>query len=109
MKEYLLELKAKNLQSEFICEGFAGGMLKYDGVKSGLRRICKRLGVKRITPHEMRHSATDLYYTAGASTEDLRRLLNHSSTQTTKIYIHRTDKRLSEVANNITSLRVELV
>lgn len=92
--------KSKALNS-FVVESFNGGMLSYHSLLTGLRRLCRKAGVKRITPHEMRHSACDLYYSNGANTEDLRRLLNHASSATTMTYIHRTNERLQSIAGNI--------
>jgi site-specific recombinase XerD len=55
----------------------------------------------RVTPHELRHSCTELYVQAGASAEDLRRLLNHKSLAATIRYMHRTDERLQRIASQV--------
>lgn len=73
----------------------------YGAYQRGLRDLCKTLGLPKVTPHELRHSATELYFQAGASTEDVRRLLNHASLSATKRYIHRTDERLNRIAEGV--------
>jgi integrase len=86
----------------FVCLNAIGGMLSYESfVQKVLPKLCERAGVKRITPHELRHSCTELYVEAGASTEDLRRLLNHKSLTATLRYLHRTDERLAGIASKI--------
>jgi integrase len=101
LKEYLRGLDRK--PDDFVVSGFRGGMLKYDGYNKALKRMCRAAGVKEMEPHELRHSCTEIYIQAGASTEDIRRLLNHKSLTSTKGYIHRTDERLNSIAQSITS------
>jgi len=95
-----LRPKAKGrMESDFVCPNILGGMLSYESFnRRMLPQFCKQAGVKRITPHELRHSCTELYVQAGASAEDLRRLLNHKSLSATLHYMHRTDERLQGIA-----------
>ncbi|MGZ3697593.1 MAG: tyrosine-type recombinase/integrase [Bdellovibrionota bacterium] len=87
---------------DFVCPNVIGGMLNYESfVRKSLPALCKKAGVKRITPHELRHSCTEIYVQAGASAEDLRRLLNHKSLSATIRYMHRTDERLQSIASKI--------
>ncbi len=72
-----------------------------DAQRTALTKICKELSLPRVTAHELRHSCTELYIEAGASAEDIRRLLNQSSLTATARYIHRTDERLTKIAGNI--------
>jgi integrase len=96
---YLAERKGS--PDDFVASGKFGGMLKYEILLSGLKRLCQKAGVRKISPHELRHSCTELYVEAGASAEDLRRLLNQSSLQATQRYIHRTDERLRSIAGQV--------
>lgn len=87
---------------EFVAKGPRGGMLGYDTYWKALRRLCAELELPMITPHELRHSSSVLYAAAGASTEDLGRLLNHkNASSATATYIHRTDDRLMSIARRI--------
>lgn len=86
---------------EFVAQGCNGGMLSYETYLRALRRLCKAAQVPEVTPHELRHSCTELYVQAGASAEDIRRLLNQSSLTATARYMHRTDERLSGIAAKV--------
>jgi integrase len=102
LQEFLRERSAGKKPEDFVAENFIGGMLNYETFASRtLPALCKEAGIKRITPHELRHSCTELYVEAGASAEDLRRLLNHKSLTATLRYIHRTDERLMSVADRV--------
>jgi site-specific recombinase XerD len=102
LHDFLFELSKGKKPDDFVCLSLAGGMLSYEAfVARTLPGLCKKAGVKRITPHELRHSCTELYVQAGASSEDLRRLLNHKSLSATIRYMHRTDERLQGIAGKI--------
>jgi integrase len=102
LKDFLLELSKGKDPDDFVCLGRFGTMSSYESlVTKMLPKFCRQAGVKRITPHELRHSCTELYVQAGASSEDLRRLLNHKSLSATIRYMHRTDERLMGIANRI--------
>jgi integrase len=100
LMEYLLP-KRRQISSQFVACGPTGEMLSYHSFYSGLKRLCKEAGVTPVTPHELRHSCTELYVEWGASLEDLRRLLNHKSSSVTATYIHQTDERLQNIAVDV--------
>lgn len=87
----------------WVAPGPSRGMLPYETYLHALRRICRQAGVPVVTPHELRHSSTEIWIQAGASAEDIRRLLNHSSLTATSAYIHRTDGRLAQLARRVGS------
>lgn len=99
LKEYLLERKVG--PEAFVAPGPNGTMLSYETYIKAVKRACHKAGVPIVTPHELRHSCTEIYVQAGASTEDIRRLLNQKSLTATKRYIHRTDERLNQIAGRI--------
>lgn len=86
---------------QFVACGPKGGMLSYETYNSGLKRLCRKAGVPVMTPHELRHSCTEIWIEAGASQMDIQRLLCHASAATTLTYIHRTDDRLSAIGDRI--------
>ncbi len=97
--EYLKE--RQGAPDEFVAQGPKGGMLSYETYCRAVPRTTLRLGLPRITPHELRHSCTEIYVQAGASAEDVRRLLNQGSLTATARYIHRTNDRVSELATRV--------
>jgi len=99
--DYLQEIRESSKRGPFVASGMKGGMLKYNIFLSNLEKFCKEVKVTRITPHELRHSCTELYMEAGASAEDVRRLLNQSSLTATWRYIHRTNDRLTGIAEQV--------
>lgn len=99
LKEYLMTLPRD--PDGFVAHGAKGGMLPYHTYLVALRRLCVDAGVLEVTPHELRHTCTEIYVQAGASAEDIRRLLNHSGFTATKHYIHRTDERLTSIAGKL--------
>ena len=86
---------------DFVVPGPRGGMLVYATYNKALKRLCREAGVMEMEPHELRHTSTEIWANAGASTEDIRRLLNHKSLTSTKGYIHRTDDRLNQLGRSI--------
>lgn len=101
LKKYLMDITEGKNGDSFIVEKPAGGIVTYEKYNLTLKKLCREAEVKVVTPHELRHSSTELYYEAGASVEDIRRLLNHKSLSSTQKYIHRTDRRLSSIAENV--------
>jgi integrase len=109
LREYLWERWERSSQDldALICEGPRGGMLDHGTYLKALTSLCAKAGVPRVTPHELRHSATEIWVEAGASQEDLRRLLNHSpGSSATQRYMHRTDRRLQGIAGKMHSLKL---
>jgi integrase len=92
LRDYLLENPPG--PNDYVAPGPNGGMLSYDTFIKALKSLCRKADVPVITPHELRHSCTEIWVQAGASTEDIRRLLNHHSLDSTQNYIHRTSPRL---------------
>ena len=101
LKSYLMELPNREPKA-FVAPGPDGeSMLSYDTYIKALAQLCLRAKVPVITPHELRHSATELWVKNGATVEDIRRLLNHSNVSATMRYIHRTDDRLMELGKDL--------
>jgi integrase len=78
-----------------------GSMLPYETYLRGLKRLCRFHGLPELSTHELRHSCSELWVSMGATQEDVRRLLNQKSVQTTARYIHRTDGRLTQIGERI--------
>lgn len=101
LREFLLE-RQKRRTSEFVAPAWHGGMMNYDTYEGALKRACRLSDLPVLTTHSLRHSATEIWIKAGASIEDIRRLLNHKAgSSSTKRYIHRTEERLQAVGLRI--------
>jgi integrase len=102
LMEYLDSLRRRRGSTKgFVVPSGKGEMLPYETYLRGLRPLCESAGVPIVTPHELRHSCTEIYVQAGASAEDVRRLLNQSSLTATARYMHRTEGRLSGIAAQV--------
>ena len=53
-----------------------------------LRRACEKLGIKPITPHQLRHYFATYSLRAGAKIEVISKILGHSGVDTTMVYRH---------------------
>jgi integrase len=99
LQEYLAPRKKG--PEEFVAPGPKGRMLQYVTYLKALRRLCAKAGLPIMTPHELRHTCTEIYVQAGASEEDIGRLLQQKSREATKRYMHRTEGRLRAIAGRV--------
>lgn len=111
LREYLLEIWTGSLKNpdSFVCQSVKGLMVSPSTYAPNLRKLCAGAGVPRVSPHQLRHSCTELFVSEGANAEDIRRLLNHKSTSVTKRYMHRTDERLAGIAARVVGPRLRVV
>ncbi len=98
---YLLYKKQDQEGTDWVTTNCNGDFVHYEYFRRRLNLIFKESGIKRVTPHQLRHSATEIFVNGGANREDITRLLNHKTSAVTSRYMHRTDERLRKVADNI--------
>lgn len=95
LREYLMSERRDGC--ELVCSGLGKGMMTHTTFSKYLSKRLQELSLPRVTAHELRHSCTEIWINAGASEEDIKRLLNHKSASTTRRYIHRTEGRLTDI------------
>ena len=65
--------------------------------RTSLHRACNRIGIKHITPHQLRHHFATTSLNAGARLDVVSHILGHASVAiTADIYVHVDDAQLSE-------------
>lgn len=73
-----------------------------------LTTACKRAGIPRITPHDLRHTAASLAVQSGANVKVIQRMLGHKSAAVTlDIYSALFDGDLDDVATALDTARSE--
>jgi integrase len=97
----------------FVVSNQNGSMLSHSVLGKGLSAAIKAAaeelkdtgkiptGLPKITPHELRHSCTQIWEEEGGTTRDMQNLLNHSNEKSTRRYMHKADQRLKELSNRL--------
>src|ERR671923_468959 len=76
--------------------GQRGEPLQTDGVELIVRKLAKRAGLEKVTPHVLRHSFAKHVLDAGEDLATVSRLLGHERLETTAIYTEPTARDLEE-------------
>lgn len=71
----------------FLCNR-EGEQLTADCVKSLFSRVKKKVGMKRLYPHLLRHTFATSYILGGGDLETLRIFMGHTDISTTQKYLH---------------------
>lgn len=70
----------------------------------------KKAGIKRITPHGLRHTHTSLLAEAGASLEEIMERLGHINDKTTRaVYLHVTKEMKKEASQKFSELMKDFI
>jgi integrase len=87
--------------------GQRGAALRYPVFQRGARnQACERLGIPRLIPHELRHTAASLAIASGADIKVVQQMLGHkSAVMTLDQYRHLFGDRLDVVANAMDTAR----
>lgn len=75
--------------------------LTTDAVRNRIYHVCKRLKIRKVTPHVFRATFASLAEEAGLSKEDIQKILGHSTVLVTERYVRRTAQPLVEKAERL--------
>jgi integrase len=92
---------------DLVFSGVRGAALRYPVFQRGaLNHACEQVGIHRITPHELRHTAASLAIASGADIKVVQQMLGHkSATMTPDQYGHLFGDRLDVVADAMDAAR----
>ena len=78
------------------------GLIKYGSYDSALQHVCKKINIKIIAMHNLRHTFASRCIEAGMSAHILKVLLGHASLNTTMdIYVHVFDEEIFKEVNKV--------
>ncbi len=103
LRQYFAEYKPK----EWLFEGEGGGQYADRSIQNILRAAVQKVGLKkRITVHTLRHSFATHLLEIGTDLRYIQSLLGHSSSKTTEIYTHITNKGFDQIKNPLDKLEI---
>src|ERR687888_2097058 len=84
------------VEDDHLFIGQRGEPLQTDGVELIVRKLARRAGLEKVTPHVLRHSFAKHVLDAGEDLATVSRLLGHERLETTAIYTEPTARDLEE-------------
>jgi len=91
----------------WLFEGLTGEQYSQKSIQMILKKAVKKAGLKkRITVHTLRHSFATHLLESGTDLRYIQSLPGHSSSKTTEIYTHITNKGFDQIKNPLDSLNI---
>lgn len=104
-KEILLIYLKKFNPESFVIEGATGGRYSSSSIQKFIKKNCLECNItKAITPHSLRHSVATHMLENGIDLRYIQHILGHSSSKTTEIYTHITQKGINTIINPLDQL-----
>ncbi len=101
LRKYFLAYKPKT----YLFEGQVGCKYSSESIGKVIKKAASRAGIrKRISTHTLRHSYATHLLEAGVDLRYIQVLLGHSSSRTTEIYTHVSNRSLSAISSPIDRL-----
>jgi site-specific recombinase XerD len=87
-----------------------GAPMRPDAINEVVTALAARAGLgRRVTPHMARHAFASNLMDAGASLDEVQRLLGHAATASAQVYVHPDPARLREAVEQVANPRARLV
>ncbi len=83
-----------------------GSQLTDNAVRLILKKIKRKLDIKVLSPHKLRHTYATTLVQSGADIESVRLLLGHSSYEMTKRYLHLSTAHIKDINNRFNVLKM---
>jgi integrase/recombinase XerD len=103
LKAYLAEYKP----NYWLYEGPRRNKYSTASVGAILHKACDEAGIKRISPHILRHSFATHLMDFGTDTRIIQKLLGHEKLETTAIYTHVSTSDLQKISSPLDSILAE--
>lgn len=95
-------LKTGQPMPEFVFATATGNVLEGAYLTKTLYNVCKRIGIPRRSPHDLRHTFGTRLNERGVDANTIARLMGHSNPTTTmNIYIHTDDAQLRRAMDRL--------
>ncbi|MGE5443772.1 MAG: site-specific integrase, partial [Ignavibacteriales bacterium] len=102
IRKVLLENKLRCGSSEYVFPEFL--KVTKTAISQRFKALCKKLGIKGIRFHDLRHTAATRMVESGISIDKVSKILGHSSIQMTMRYSH-PDNSLREAVESLADFR----
>ncbi|MDR0324416.1 MAG: site-specific integrase [Treponema sp.] len=108
LQEAIKKLWEENGQHEYVFSWKDGSIPGSTWIYLNFPKWLKRAGIslngRNIVPHSARHSLASLLEEKGVSIRYIQELLGHSDLETTKMYLHSTEKTIRDIGKKISDV-----